>query len=477
MNGIQWIKRVIGLSLCFLCQISVAQVPFFERYYTHPGVDICFSVSQLNDSSVYLFGYSENGSIGGYDFSLMKVKPDGTPCWTKYYGTPQVDFGLFMNNADSSNLILIGTTQNLNPGLADDVLLIKVDSAGQVIWSQVIGSFGNESCRYVEQTADKGFICCGVTPDPFGYNDAWVVKTDSLGNVEWTNIFGGVDNDVAARVVATSPSTWAMTCDTKVAGNGSYDVQVIGLDAGGNQTFDHIHADSLTNGCQGMFFTSTGRIISFGETEISPGSYFDFLIHVFDETGNPVRTITFGGIGAEAMFDMIETNSGDYIGTGYTNSSSNAQLPINLALMKMDTLGNLIWFREFGGNSIDIGYRIIPGLGGGYYVAGRTSQTDEEFYLLHFDENGFTGFRDEEEANNSYIKIWPNPAHLNCRVSVDFEVEKWEIIDATGRIVFSEKSSGEKFKSLNTSHINVGMYHLRAVGKKSSAISRLLIAR
>ena len=115
-----------------------AQVPLFEKYYPSPGVDVCFSVRQLPDSSVYLFGYSDNGSAGGYDFKLMKLTADGTPCWTKFYGTAALDFGLFMNRADSFNLILIGTSQNSNSFFGDDVLLIKVDSSGNELWRQTI---------------------------------------------------------------------------------------------------------------------------------------------------------------------------------------------------------------------------------------------------------------------------------------------------------------------------------------------------
>ncbi len=457
------------------CYGAAAQVPFFERSYGKAGVDICFSVRQLPDSSVYLFGYSETSPPGNYDFTLMKVKADGTHCWTRYYGTPLLDFGLFMNRSDSFNLILIGTSQNTNQLLGDDVLLIKVDSSGQELWRQSIGTTGNESCRYVEQTHDKGYIFCGITPDTAGSNNAWVVKTDSMGNVEWTNNFGGPDNDVAARVVATSDTSWAMTCDTKLAGNGSYDVQIIGLDSYGNETFNHIHNDSLTNGCQGMFYSSTGRIVSFGETEISPNSYFDFLIHVFDGNGMPVREITFGGTGAEAMFDMMECVNGDYLGTGYTNSSSGGVLPINAAVVRMDTLGNVLWIREFGGSGIDLAYSIVPALGGGYYVAGRTTLADEEFYLLHIDENGLAAL---PETSNPILKglgVYPNPANQSCMIQVPFPASIWKIFSLDGKLIFSEQGPALSNKILDISRMQSGSYLVQAEGAGRFSSAKLMI--
>ena len=440
-----------------LPSISSAQPALFESSYPAPGVNISFAVRQLPDSSVYLFGYSEAGAVGGYDYRLMKLKADGKICWTKDYGTSGLDFGIFMNRADSFHLMLIGTTQNPSPNFGDDVLMIKVDSAGNELWRKTIGGPGFESARYVEQTADGGYIFCGATPDVSTSNDAWVVKTDSLGNVQWSKQFGGPGNDVASRVVAMSDSTWVMSCDTWQGGTGTYDVQVIGLDAQGDVLFDHIHVDPLTNGCQGMMFTSAGRAVAFGETETIPLSPFNFLVHVFDDSGGPVRDFNFGGSGAEAMFDMIEIPGGDYLGTGYTNSSSASQLPINIALMRMDTLGQLKWFKEFGGGGIDIGYLIEPSLFGTYYLTARYMGADEDFYLLHFDVNGQTGLPGLTGPDKNEIKVYPNPA--SDFISVEGNLQEISIFQADARLIMQRRiPPGNNSQPIDIRQLSDGVY-------------------
>lgn len=456
---------IVAIFLAISSLNLTAQVPFFEKSITAPGVDICFSVCQLPDSSVYMFGYAENGTAGGYDMSLTKVTAKGDFCWTKYYGTPQLDVGTFMNRADGNDLILLGVTESAITSNGEDILLIKVDSSGNELWRKVIGGAGNENCRYIEQTADGGYIFCGYCPDSGNSNDSWIVKTDAFGNQQWANNFGGPLNDVAARVVATSANTWAVTCDTKILGNGSYDIQVIGLDSVGDQIFSHIHGDSLTNGCQGMFYSSAHRLVSFGETEIYPNSWFDFLIHVFDSDGNFIRSQSFGGVGAEAMFDMTEAPNGDWLGVGYTNSSSGGLLPVNLAISRMDSVGNVLWTHEYGGGGIDLGYRIIPALGGGYYVAGRTTQQDEDFYLLHIDENGATGF--EKFFGNSplTLKISPNPVSGLLTVEPGPGFERLTVISPLGMELQEELlGAGQNSKILDVSYLKEGVYFLRASG-------------
>jgi len=237
---------------------------------------------------------------------------------------------------------------------------------------------------------------------------------------------------------------------------------LIGLDSAGNQSYSYIRADSLTNGTQGMICTTTGRLVTFGETEVFPGSPFDFLVNVFDAQGNPLRDVVFGGPGAEAMFDMTETSAGDYIGVGYTNSSGGAINPIDLGVVRMDTLGNLLWFRQFGSSSIDIGYSVIPAIGGGYYVAGRTTLADEEFYLLHIDENGLTGFPENTEADK-VLNVYPNPAKSGCNVQASQEIAFLEILDAAGREILNIENGNSANMYLDISYLNPGYYFLKVI--------------
>ena len=59
-----------------------------------------------------------------------------------------------------------------------------------------------------------------------------------------------------------------------------------------------------------------------------------------------------------------------------------------LHVLLIDSLGNLLFVKEFGGNGINIGYRITPALVGGNYFAGRSTNGDGDFYLITIDEAG-----------------------------------------------------------------------------------------
>lgn len=462
----QFVKKItFGLPIfCFWFQITASgQSPFFEKRFGGAGVQVAQSAVQGSDSAVYLFGYAESGTAGDYDMCLMKITSSGDSVWTRYYGTSRVEFGNAINAFGSDRLVLIGTTADSMLQNGDDVMMLLVDTAGNELWRRVYGGPGSQGSRWVEATADSGFIFCGFTPDIFGSNNAWVVKTDALGTVQWSATPGGVENDVAMRVIATGDSTWVMTGDSKSAGNGNYDVWIVGFNNQGQVTFDHIHTDSLTNGCQGMMKTSSGRLVSFGETEVSPGSFFDFQLHVFDMQGNFIRDHHFGGNGADALFDMVECDNGDWLGTGYSNSHSGGMLPIDVALVRMDSVGNLQWTRHYGGNGIDLGYKLIRALGGGYFAAGRGTGLDEDFYLLRFGEDGLLGINQVGIQETALIEVYPNPVTSRLTARSYSGISYCEISDLAGRGLINSKSAGSLSVELDVSELNAGIYFLQAI--------------
>jgi hypothetical protein len=406
------------------------------------------------------------------DFALSKLSPNGDLQWTKYYGTPDVDFGLYLNLADSFDLILVGFTAT--PGiLQQEILVIKVDSSGQEKWRKSYGGPGNQNCRYVEKTSDGMYILCGSASDPWGTNDVYALKLDANGDKVWDSIYVGVDNDYGMKIIETTPLNYVMSGDTRSIGNGGYDVAIFGLNDSGFLNFSNVHGDAFQNGCQGVMRTTSGVNVVYGETEIATFSPFDFFFYMFDELGGFLRENVFGGIGTDALFDVVETPNGDLIGCGYSNSSSGGNLPLNLALVRTDSVGNVQFIKEYGGAGIDIGYSITPALGGGYYVAGRRVNADEDFYLLHIDENGLVSLDEPGGPLHGNVDVYPNPTTGHFSVKSDYLIVSFELFDATGRLIKQLVGTKDSVNKFNINDLSDGVYFLKAIGTEGSKSLRI----
>lgn len=452
--------KFLVFILLFLGLLNTyAQAPYFEKTYPESGADVAFSIQQLADSSLYLGGFSEQGSNGQYDFALKKVTPDGNLIWSKNYGTIYNDQALGMCRADSTNLMMIGTTEDPNNQLSTDVLLIKIDSAGNELWRHTYGGPQYEQAKWVQQIQDGGYIFCGFAPDLFGSIDTYIVRIDSTGTQLWESFIGGAHVESGDRIISVPGGDFIVASTT--TNNGNSDVRLSRIDQNGIVVWDTITGDSLQCGSQGVLLDSHLRLIVFGETEISPFSKYDYFIQAFDLNGRELWRKTFGGGGTNALFDLKEDQNGDFIGTGYSNSIAGSSSPLNVSVIKVDSAANLIWAREYGFSGIDIGYSLLISQDQSIYIGGRSTQMDDDFYFLHLNQNGLLSLHENESEEG--IVLYPNPVNYELSIIWDKKIKSWNIYNAFGKPVYSMKTAdNENTTQLDTQKFGNGLYLLNA---------------
>src|SRR5690606_6145284 len=98
-----------------------------------------------------------------------------------------------LRSVSNGGYIAYGAKQDAN---REYDLLYRFNDAGDVLWTKQLGD-STAQYGYVgyhtKETLDGGFICIGV--DGNSNNPVWMVKTDSLGNKEWEQHYGGPNWD------------------------------------------------------------------------------------------------------------------------------------------------------------------------------------------------------------------------------------------------------------------------------------------
>jgi hypothetical protein len=184
--------------------------------------------SQTADGGFIFGGYSESG-IGGCktevcrgdnDYWIVKTDSLGNKLWDKTFGGTGDDRITSVHQTFDGGYILggfsfsgIGGDKSQNTWGESDYWIVKTDSLGIKQWDKDFGGSLFESRGVVEQTFDHGYIICGYSDSPisgdktqnvWGGSDNWLVKTDSLGSLQWDKDLGGFNEDKSSVIHQTS---------------------------------------------------------------------------------------------------------------------------------------------------------------------------------------------------------------------------------------------------------------------------------
>lgn len=286
---------------------------------------------------------------------------------------------------------------------------IRVFSQAPAIeWQKCYGSTLTDIGSVIRQTTDGGFILSGFadTSDAqvtgnHGGADYWIVKTDSLGNIQWETSLGGSGTDYAGPIIQTRDGGYIVagesdSKDGNVTGNhGSFDYWIVKLNATGNIQWQESLGGDSSDEATAIRQTTDGGYIVAGYTWSVSGEVTgnhgkaDYWVVKLDSAGAMQWEKAMGGSGIDLAYDVLQTNDGGYIVAGTTLSNDGQVTGYHPGLantidsgngdmwiVKLDSAGNMDWEKCYGGSQFDAAYSIQQTTDGGYAIAGISYSTD-----------------------------------------------------------------------------------------------------
>ncbi|MBK7965376.1 MAG: T9SS type A sorting domain-containing protein [Bacteroidetes bacterium] len=386
------------------------------EYYWGSASDDLNSIMQTTDGG-YILGGSSASNISGdktensngqFDFWIVKVDSIGAIQWQNTIGGSKNEFLHSMQQTTDGGYILGGTSQSdisvdkteNSLGLYD-YWIVKTDSLGIIQWQNTIGGNDFDDLTSIVQTLDNGYILGGVSGSSIfgdkteicvGIRDYWIVKVDSLGLIQWQNTIGGTNLDELTSIQQTTDGGYILggNSPSNISGdktensNGGYDYWIVKTDSMGvvqwQNTIGGTNLDKLTSIRQ---TTDGGYIlcgcslsnISGDKTENCLGLH-DYWIVKVDSFGNIQWENTIGGNASEELYSIQQTTDGGYILGGYSSSnfsgdkSENCLGQFNFWIVKTDSLGIIQWQNTMGGNATDLLYSVEQTSDGSYILGG-----------------------------------------------------------------------------------------------------------
>ncbi|MBL0356135.1 MAG: hypothetical protein IPP72_04275 [Chitinophagaceae bacterium] len=219
--------------------------------------------------------------------------------------------------------------------------MVKMDASGSIEWQRSLGGTADETGNAIIQTADSGYLVAASTASTDGdvsnnhgnNNDAWIIKLNSGGIIEWEKSYGGSGSEGANSIIKTSDGGFVF--------------------AG--------YAGSLDGDVSGFH-----------------GSIDLWMVKI-DQLGDTVWQHCFGGMGSEQAGSVIETADSSYVAVGFSTSNE-GDLTSNKGytdawIIKVTANGLLAWQKNYGGVDYDYASAVKEIPDGGLIVAGSTKSS------------------------------------------------------------------------------------------------------
>jgi hypothetical protein len=477
--------RLTPVLLMLIAQTTHGQV-YFEGLYgdTTSGQGISKGGTVSVEDGYLSWAYS-NGNYMPY---LFRVDEEGN--LTDELFMPQPDSinrlsHTILTVSDTSFVGLTSVRVLTQPSdVRCDFGLVKFGINGDVIWEHIYGMPDRyEIPQRVVQTTDDGFAMVGQAMMGIGsseHGDVYLIRTDTNGEQLWERTYGGLQYDAGLDLLQTSDGGFLLLGWTYSYGEGQRDFYLIKTDSLGNQQWQETYGGDGVEGGQSIMELADGNYLLIGGGSPDGVDSHGRLYKVAPD-GAMIWTENYSMQNGNSLFTSVELSDGSLVSTGLTTADGEGNAGW---LIKTDREGQELWQRKYNKNEhTDLFYSILHTEDGGFLLSGvaRNSETNSpDAWLLKVDSVGCT-YADclvgVDELNNSKVvaDVWPNPASQFINIAWQRQGEaEIRLIDMSGKEVLREQSF-EQQEAIDVSGLPNGLYVLQLVQGEVSSSLRVVV--
>ncbi len=556
-----------GYDDIWLIKTDLSGNLIWEKTYGGSGNEEGIRVIPTLDGNLYILStiWPSDGDVSNNLSStlaiwVVKIDPDGKILWERALGGSGADYCTGGILTSDGGVVVCGYTSSsdgdvsINYGFYD-MWVFKLNSQGELIWETVIGNEDFDYSFSVIETSDKGFLLSGSSYLYQGGNlscidhgtkaDGVLAKLDSLGNLEWTQCYGGSGYDCVNLSMETIDGyIFAGSLDSddgQVPGvHGDVDIWIVKTDFWGNIIWERSLGGSLSDVPAKLFLENSGNILVFGQTRSKDGDVngnhnyrnSDIWVVKLSSEGEILSQQCIGGLADERLgTGIVKKAEGHYVLAAEASMKS-----FDVQCTKpFTTIYDNIWAFELK----DCSYYKTSRPEGDTRVCVNLQPTSEYVTHPYFDANGYLWVIDPAEAgvasntdsittitwNPNFegtaklsvrldtecgiiqpsdtlevevhrdctgvedlamqkIKLYfqPNPANessvLHYTLPVSENKARLELYDLSGQMVYSaELSQHEGTHIIPTGNLKGGVYMCSIVSGREKGVGRLVVVK
>lgn len=436
---------IFTFLLLFLVPI-ITSAQFLKVFKSSPYDQEGQDVLPTSDGGYLIAGYTTNSTFNDCDVLLIKSDGAGNEVWRKTFGGNKPDFPYHMLATADGNYFLLGYSYSYGGGDMD-IVLWKVDPAGNLLWHKTYGGNGNDLGRDVITTNDGNYLIVGSSNSPsLGDQNANLIKIDPNGAIIWSKFYGGAQNDYGNCVKQTSDGGFILVGQTFSFGSPGGDAYLLRLDGNGDTTWTKRFGGSQND--EGYYITvaTDGGFVFLVRDSSSAGRDIDVRMIKVDQNGIEQWNKVYGGDKKDTPKMIQNTSDGGYI-IGAISRSFGWINP-DMWILKCNSSGDTTWTRHYGGSQNEHCYVVREMPDGSYIACGKAASYGPDFdpIFLKLNSEGTlaVGLKEMGFAS-SHINVYPVPS--DGKINVDYsgyQITNMKIINNLGQVLVQEAQMNEE---------------------------------
>jgi len=323
-----------------------------------------------NDQALYVVIDTVGNNNGCHAFGGSGYDEFDKGMWV--LANPPMTHKVFLGRTSSNDGNVSGNHGNM------DAWLVRVKFNTLISQKCIGGKAWDAGSDFIEMP-DKGFMICGASASDtidgqatnnHGFYDGWVIRTDSSGNIIWSRQYGGNLGDYLESIVRTTDGNFVCTGfsnstdSTFSLNHGANDYWIIKIDTSGNLLWQKIYGGTGNDYAYKVIQSRDGKLVITGNAvsldgdvvgnHSSPGAS-DVWVLKLNSAGNIIWNKCFGGSDIEVNRSIIQTRDNNFVIASSSLSNdgdlTNIQGFKGAWIFKIDSSGNFLWSKQFGSNS------------------------------------------------------------------------------------------------------------------------------
>jgi len=346
----------------------------------HGNADMAWEVAETSHRDLLLVGITGPTpcQLGcNWDGWVVKIDAQGNTLWTRQFGG---------NGADLLTSVILQEDYYVAVGSkyvfpqARQAWVLEMDSHGNLVWEKTLGGNQDDSGVGIVAAPDGGFFVIGQTKSfgtRDGKSDVWLIRLSASGDTLWTKTYDLGDEDMGTWILPFQSGKYIITAVTCTAACGGLNQQgfatYLVIDAAGNVQKTKTFAEGPKNKFRKIKPTLDGGAVIVGATSMEekfPSE--DAWVIKLDANGEVSWTRILRSYGRyDGGFDIVQTSEGGYVMAAYSQIEQTPEMNFdNFWMVGLNSAGDVVWTKTWGGPDNDDLYAVIPTSDGGLVFAG-----------------------------------------------------------------------------------------------------------